>query len=131
MKVLAKKINEKAKLIDLDCKLKTLQQFVGGYIENPFISEELSEKNILVISNENAILENLPPTLGFADKNTGEILEGFLFGQVLFTSEDDEGNIIGLTDEQIEFIKDRILSEEILLMETGSNREIKIEILLV
>lgn len=131
MKVLAKKINEKAKLIDLDCKLKTLQQFVGGYIEIPFISEELSEKNILVISNENAILENLPPTLGFADKNTGEILEGFLFGQVLFTSEDDEGNIIGLTDEQIEFIKDRILSEEILLMETGSNREIKIEILLV
>lgn len=131
MKVLAKKINEKAKLIDLDCKLKTLQQFVGGYIEIPFISEELSEKNILVISNENAILENLPPTLGFADKNTGEILEGFLFGQVLFTSEDGEGNIIGLTDEQIEFIKDRILSEEILLMETGSNREIKIEILLV
>lgn len=87
-------------------ELKDLQAVVGGYIEIASVSRKLSEKNILVICNEegNYISSCLPEVALIKKGNC--IADGYLVGNIILIGNDYENsNMKSLTDEQIKFIK--------------------------
>ena len=86
--------------------LEDMQEIVNGRIEIPYISEELYKKKIDMVVNEEGKIANLENSLFILDKNN-KILD-IIAGSILFCGVDEEGASIGLTDEQIKFIKESI-----------------------
>ena len=105
MKVIGKKFSKRPEVMEIGTKLKDLQDFVGGYIEVPFISPALRDRNIVVVVNEEGELQRLQPTLALV--HDGEVL-GCLVGQFFFCST-DEDDFASLNDEQIKYIMDNIV----------------------
>ena len=52
MKVVGKMFGKRPEVMEIGTELKDLQDFVGGYIEVPFISPALGDRNIVVVVNE-------------------------------------------------------------------------------
>ena len=105
MKVIGKKFGKRPEVMEIGTELKDLQDFVGGYIEAPFISPALRDRNIVVVVNEEGKLQRLQPTLALV--HDGEVL-GCLVGQFFFCST-DEDDFASLNDEQIKYIMDNIV----------------------
>ncbi|RKQ18926.1 DUF3846 domain-containing protein [Ureibacillus endophyticus] len=83
---------------------------VGGYIERiPFI-DEFERVGIDVWINEEGKLIGLPSTLRI---NDSERTIDIICGNIVFTRCDDEGNTIGLKDEDIELIKRSVQKKSI------------------
>lgn len=94
------------RIAEIGNELHQLQAIVGGYIEMPFISMELSSRNIGVILNEEGKLQGLKPTMIIMN---GDEIVDTLNGNVVFVSTDDEeGNFVSLTDDQIKFLSDYV-----------------------
>ena len=90
---------------DIDGSLESLQKIVDGYIELVYLFEELSKNKIdLYVNEEGKYLmpENVNIYVRYNDDSTKNET---IVGPCLFASYDDNGNTIGLTDEQIEFVK--------------------------
>lgn len=82
--------------------LDFMQNCVGGYIERILIAS-LEEKHIDVYCNEEGKFNNLPATLYLlADEKIYDVV----VGDVLFCKFDDEGNSLGLDEEDIVYLKD-------------------------
>ena len=79
--------------------LSDLQHHVEGLITMPWWPGD--EKGIDLIGNDEAILMRMPPHLGYMCGDEPMII----FGPVVFVGHDDEGETIGLTDDQIEETK--------------------------
>lgn len=107
MRVLKIEPNKIIKEIEIKEGLKSLQKEVDGFIEIPHISEELYKNNIDIIINEEGKLDGLDPSIAVIDKETNETLD-LLVGNVLFTGFTEEGETIGLTDEQISIIRNTL-----------------------
>lgn len=103
MRVLKIEPNKFIKEIEIEEGLKSLQKEVDGFIEIPYINEELYKNNIDIIINEEGKLDGLDPSIAVIDKETNEPLD-LLVGNVLFTGFTEEGETVGLTDEQISII---------------------------
>ena len=90
---------------DIDGSLESLQKIVGGYIELVYLFEELSKNKIdLYVNEEGKYL--MPENVNiYIRYNDNSIKSETIVGPCLFASYDDNGNTIGLTDEQIEFVK--------------------------
>lgn len=88
--------------IDSTDQLKRFQEIVGGLIEIPYISEYLSSRRIDIIINEEGKLIDLPTTAIVIDGNQAV---DEICGNVIFASNDDDGNTIGLTSGQMHFIE--------------------------
>lgn len=88
--------------IDSTDQLKQFQEIVGGLIEIPYISEYLSSRRIDIIINEEGKLLDLPTTAIVIDGNQAV---DEICGNVIFASNDDDGNTIGLTSGQMNFIE--------------------------
>ena len=88
-----------AKLIEkeIDDTLEALQEEVGGWIDIPYLSEELNKLGIDVIINDEGKLIGLDPELILFYEN--EIAD-IVCGNILFASHDEEGNTVGLSEEQ-------------------------------
>ena len=90
--------------------LESLQKEVGG---SEIITlcpywPELDEIGIDLYADDNGMLVESPKySLVEVDDKTGEIKYG-VFGNVIFAGHDDDGNTIGLTDEQMAFITDHL-----------------------
>lgn len=89
--------------VEFEHSLQNLQSFVGGYIEIPHISKVLYQNGIDMIINEEGKLVGLPTTAILTD---GSKVCETIQGNILFASHDDEGNTIGLSDEQVAVLKD-------------------------
>lgn len=89
--------------------LANLQAIVGGNIEIPYISEELAEMGIDMIINEEGKLEDLRTTIIITDQEDGRVLDE-IKGNVIFTSHDDEGETISLSNKQIEYLENNVLN---------------------
>lgn len=76
-------------------RLECLQNAVDGYIE-PCAPPEIKERNIEMFENEEGLLYGLP-----VNEN---LLPFFFVGNIAFVGVDGE-NYVGLTDDQIIFIK--------------------------
>lgn len=89
--------------------LANLQAIVGGNIEIPYISEELAEMGIDMIINEEGKLEDLRTTIIITAQEDGRVLDE-IKGNVIFTSHDDEGETISLSNKQIEYLENNVLN---------------------
>lgn len=90
--------------------LKSLQEEVGGYITIANYWKELREQDIDIYADDEGLLADNPTiTLFVEDKNKHKTL-GFLVGNLIFASHDDKGNTIGLTDEQVNFITEHLMT---------------------
>ena len=85
-------------------QLEDMQNYIGGYIEIPYIKKIFNDNEILVILNEEGKLLDLEPTCIL--KKDEQIYDTFN-GNVLFLSAEGE-NIIGLNKKQINIIKNEI-----------------------
>ena len=88
---------------EIDNSLKALQNEVGGYIEIPSFSRKLSENNIDMIINEEGKVNRLQPQLAIYQDNK---IVDVICGNIIFASANEDGETIGLTDEQIEVLKE-------------------------
>jgi len=99
IKVIIKKPFKPAEVTEIDGQLKTMQKIVGGHIEAIPYPKPKGMQNIIVWCNEEGKLMQLMPNIFFPEIN--DVLVGTIF---ITGTEDDGGNLIGLNDEQIEFL---------------------------
>ena len=89
-------------------ELEDLQKIVGGYIEIPFLGDKFRDNNIDVIINEEGkLIEGMIAEMAIVDEKQGRILD-VVYGNCIFASHDEAGETIGLTEEQIEFVKEEL-----------------------
>lgn len=89
-------------------ELEDLQKIVGGYIEIPFLGDKFRDNNIDVIINEEGkLIEGMTAEIAIVDEKQGRILD-VVYGNCIFASHDEAGETIGLTEEQIEFVKEEL-----------------------
>ena len=94
---------------DIKGDLRSLQKEVGGLLTLANYYEGLVEKRIDIFADDEGLLKTDPTyTLIITDKNNRAKVLTALVGNLVFVSHDDEGNTLGLTDDQIKFIKDHL-----------------------
>lgn len=109
MKVLAKRVNQKFEEMELGSDLKSMQEFVGGYIEAPFISKELRDKGIVIVTNEEAKIMKLEPTLAIVLSESWTVAD-CICGNYFFCSSDGD-EFASLSEEQLSFLKEFIVED--------------------
>ena len=93
----------KLEVKEIENTLENLQKIVGGFIEIPFLGGVFKKYNIDVIINEEGkYIENLKPEIALIG-NENNILD-VVYGNCIFVSHDEEGNTIGLNEEQIKIV---------------------------
>lgn len=113
MKVLVLSNNELTKR-EIGNELEDLQEIVGGYIEIPFLSEALYEKGIdIIINEEGKLIDGMRPEIAIVSNRDGRTLD-IVFGNCIFASHDDEGNTVGLNDEQIAVVTEKLKTTAML-----------------
>lgn len=107
MRVLVLK-NGKLQEKEIKNSLEELQSIVGGYIEFPFLGNRFKDNTIDVIINEEGkFIEGLNPEIAMVDGETKSVLD-IVYGNCIFASHDEEGDTIGLNDEQIKIIMEEL-----------------------
>lgn len=114
--------NGKLQEKEIKNSLEELQSIVGGYIEFPFLGNKFRNNTIDVIINEEGkFIEGLKPEIAMVDRETKSILD-IVYGNCIFASHDEEGNTIGLNDEQIKIIMEE-LQMNVLLSYKNNEKE--------
>lgn len=81
--------------------LKSLQDQVGGYIEHFIINNDLAKLGIdMWIDEEGKLKNDMHPTFALLNQKADKIVD-CIFGSCVFTRYDEEGNTLGLTEEDI------------------------------
>ena len=93
VKVITKLPNEKAKITEMPNDYESVSEFVGGLIDSTFLP---TDEDIDVIVNDSSL------TLGMKPNIVTPEYEGVLAGPLIFCTHDDDGNMVSLSDEQIE-----------------------------
>lgn len=100
--------NSKFETREIKGTLEDFQSIVDGYIEIPFICNDFIDNNIDVIINEEGkLIDGMNPEIVLVDDFTGDSVD-IVFGNCIFVGNDNEGNNISITDEQIKFVKDAL-----------------------
>lgn len=121
MRVLVLK-NGKLQKKEIKISLEELQSIVGGYIEFPFLGNRFKDNAIDVIINEEGkFIEGLKPEIAMVNGETKSILD-VVYGNCIFASHDEEGNTIGLNDEQIKIVMEE-LQMNVLLSYKNNEKE--------
>lgn len=96
--------NNKFEVKEIGTELEDLQAIVGGYIEIPFLSNVFRDNEIDVIINEEGkFIEDCKPQIAIVDGETKQILD-VVHGNCIFASHNEEGDTIGLTEEQMNVV---------------------------
>ena len=121
MRVLVLK-NGKLQEKEIKNSSEELQSIVGGYIEFPFLGNRFRDNTIDVIINEEGkFIEGLKPEIAMVDGETKSVLD-IVYGNCVFASHDEEGNTIGLNDEQIKIVMEEF-QMNVLLSYKDSEKE--------
>ena len=108
---------------DIETGLDALQKEVEGYIEIPFISEKLHNKKIdMIINEEGKLIDGMKIEIIVVYK---EKVVDVVYGNVVFASTDEEGNTIGLTDDQMDFVMQE-LSSQMLIVDGVYTRTVRL-----
>ena len=100
--------NGKLKEQEIGTELEDLQKIVGGYIEIPFLSRKFRDSGIdTIINEEGKLIEGMKPEIAIADENNGVILD-IVYGNCIFASHNEEGDTIGLTEEQMQIVTEEL-----------------------
>lgn len=84
---------------------KVIQQAIGGRFERVFLNQEIEDMRIDAYCDEEGKIKKLDPSAVIVD---GENILEVIAGPILFISSDDEGNSIGLSEEQKEYITNNL-----------------------
>lgn len=95
MKVVKILPGEEPEAVEITGTLESMQAVVGGFVEHVSLTQTLD-----IWVNEEGLLLQLPYNRTLATP-FGEIP---LFGTILVTSHDEQGETIGLTDGQVNFV---------------------------
>ena len=111
IKILAPEVQIKEINNDYD----TFSNLVDGYLELPYITQDLLDNGIDFICNDHfRFQENLQPTLFFEKNKT---INDYIMGTCFFTAHNNKGENISLTDDQISFILKKIKYGNIIYWE--------------
>lgn len=100
-----------------DLDLPTMQGIVGGYIELVYLEGGTWEKRSLCLwLNEEGKLDDLPPNREMELSYGKDVIRGTFF----VTAGDDQGETLGLTDDECEVVKNLIDSWPIVFFDTSS-----------
>ena len=103
--------NGELEIKEIENTIETLQKIVGGYIEIPFLSHTLNQNNIRTIINEEGkLIENMAPEIAVLDKKTNKLLD-IVYGNCVFVGDNNDGDFIGLNEEQIKIIMSELKFE--------------------
>ena len=117
MIIITKKVNEPCEIKTMDTlELKDMQAMVGGYIECLHVGNGVD-----MWLNDEGKLYGLPVNLVLGSPER-EILDT-IQGDVFFASCDDEGTTIGLTDEQVNWVKQKLDSGHFATAQTEHGLE--------
>lgn len=111
--------------------LEALQKQVGGYIEHFNIAEDLYQSHIDMWIDEEGKFKDYKPTFALCDNDHNVI--DVIFGNCVFTRFDDQGETLGLDQEDIEYIGSWLKSLEIadLGSSSSSDREVRYYVFVV
>lgn len=107
--VLKTETDEVAIIQKFPLSLESMQTVVGGYVEPVRVTD-----SITIWGNETGKLDGLDLNfylLGHDDKPLD-----IMVGDVLITGTDEEGETVGLTDEEVEEVKDRFINRRCFKM---------------
>lgn len=96
---------------------KDLQEAVGGYIEAVRLDPYGDSKGVDIYINEEGKLMGLEPSLKWANG------KDVLCGNVVFCSYDDEGESVGLNQEQIELVEKYVAENRLSEIEWKNIKE--------
>lgn len=99
IKVLIKKVGEEPEVREIESNLRTLQELVGGYIESVYFGANLDSHGIFAYGNENAKFEHQECNFWLYNK------QDVFCGTAIFMKDNEMGEEVSLTDEDIELIK--------------------------
>lgn len=100
--------NGELKEQEIGTELEDLQQIVGGYIEIPFLSRKFRNNGIdTIINEEGKLIDGMSPEIAIVDKSNGTILD-IVYGNCIFASHNEEGETIGLTEEQMQIVTEEL-----------------------
>ena len=123
--------NGELQVKEIENSLETLQKIVGGYIEIPFLSKVLQQNNIdVIINDEGKFIEGLTPKMVITDTETKETLD-IVYGNCIFVSHNDDGETIGLNNEQIKVIKEELKYNAILTSKEDEEKQYLVKVLFV
>lgn len=109
--------NGKFETKEISNELEDLQKIVGGYIEIPFLSEVFNDNEIDVIINEEGkFIDGMKPEIAVIYGETNRLLD-IVYGNCIFASHDDEGNAVGLNEEQKKIVMEELKTDVILTYE--------------
>ena len=115
---------------EIGTKLEDLQKIVGGYIEIPYLGDKFRDNGIDVIINEEGkLIEGLKAEIAIVDKKRGNILD-IVYGNCIFASHDEEGETIGLTEDQVRIVTEE-LETVIELMNKRTFKEFEVRVLFI
>lgn len=97
--VIKKRVGEEPKVSVIENSLEAIQKFVGGYYE--VIGIEAPNGKCYLHCNEDAIVENLPKNFAFVN------IGGYIYGDIFFAQADNEGELISMSPENIDFLMSR------------------------
>ena len=92
---------------EIENTLESLQNIVGGYIERAYMGERFMKEGIDPFINEEGKLIGLEPQIAIFDREGNTIID-LVMGNCIFVSHDDEGNTVGLTDRQIQIVREEL-----------------------
>lgn len=122
--------NGKLEQRDINHTLEALQEIVEGYIEIPYLGETFRKNNIDVIINEEGkLIDSLKAEVAVVNKEQGNVLD-IVYGNCIFASHDDEGETIGLTEEQIRIVTDE-LETTVELMNKRTLEDFEVRVLFI
>ena len=122
--------NGELKAQDIGTELEELQKIVGGYIEIPFLSKVFRDNAIdMIINEEGKFIEGMKAEIAIVNEEKGNILD-IVYGNCIFASHDDEGNTIGLTEEQVKVVEEE-LETVIELMNKDTLENFKVRALFI
>lgn len=120
--------NGELEVKEIENSLENLQKIVGGYIEMPYISKVFIQNGIdMVINEEGKYMDDLEPQIAILGKVNNQILD-LIYGNCIFVSHDDNGETIGLNDEQIKVVMEE-LKLDITLIQKDEEKEMLVKAL--
>ena len=100
--------NGEVKEREINNGLEALQEIVGGYIEIPYLGDTFLNNGIDVIINEEGkLIDGMKAEIAIVNKEQGNILD-IVYGNCIFASHDEEGETIGLTEEQMQVVTEEL-----------------------
>lgn len=122
--------NGELKAQEIGSELEDLQKIVGGWIEIPFLSQKFLDNGIdTIINEEGKLIEGMKAEIAIVDEKRGNILD-IVYGNCVFASHDEEGETIGLTEEQMQIVTEE-LETVIELMNRRTLEEFEVRVLFV